>query len=178
MDYEIIDIPLSFNLKEMILCLREYHYSGRKVKTEFNGHWLYSDKVDLENTYKELTGKTYTEYQQFLKDEHDRYIKEEAEHKAKIPELTKKYIEEGRKVIAKKYWKLWDECVPIRLDDIYRGWELDCCLDIIKALNENKSFKEIQKIFGEQEHSGMSAGLLKSMLYSFHDKGKELIKTL
>lgn len=172
------EIPSWGNLKESIETLQYYHKRNMKVKTDFNGKWLYSDKVDLENTYKEVTGRTYTEFRKWQKEEHEKYLREKAEHKAKIPELTKHYIEEGHKLIEEKYWELWDKCVPIRLDDLYEGWDLDCCLEILKALNENKSFAECKKIFSNQGHSNMSAGLMKSMLKSFHKDGEKLIKIL
>lgn len=175
---DYVEIDFWGNLKEAIEQLQYYHRRKMKVKTNFNGNWLYSDKVDLENTYKEVTGKTYTEFRKWQQEEHEQYLREEAEHKAKIPELTKHYIEEGHKLIEEKYWELWDKCVPIRLDDLYKGWELDCCLEIIKALNENKSFVECKKIFSNQGHSGMSAGLMKSMLKSFHKDGEKLIEIL
>lgn len=46
------------------------------------------------------------------------------------------YVEKGHELLDKKYWKDWDEIVPIRLNDLYHGMELKCCLEIVSALNE------------------------------------------
>lgn len=96
---DYVEMDFWGNLKETIEQLQYYHRRKMKVKTNFNGNWLYSDKVDLESTYKEVTGKTYTEFRKWQQEEHEKYLREEAEHKAKIPELTKHYIEEGHKLI-------------------------------------------------------------------------------
>ena len=49
----------------------------------------------------------------------------------------------------------WDECVPIRLSDLYEGMELGNCLDIVKTINE-KSFEDAIEVMRNQEHSGFS----------------------
>ena len=56
------------------------------------------------------------------------------------------WIEEGHKIIDSKYWEKWDMCVPIRLDDLYHGMELGCCLEIVKALNEGCELSQAIKI--------------------------------
>jgi len=89
---------------------------------------------------------------------------------------VKHWIEEGHKIIDEKYWKDWDKCVPIRLDDLYHGMELGCCLEIVKALNEGCDLSHALKLMEAQNHSGMSWGLVRSMIYSFCDRGEEFAK--
>ena len=86
---------------------------------------------------------------------------------------VKHWIEEGHKVIDQKYWKDWDKCVPIRLDDLYHGMELGCCLEIVNALNEGCELSHAIKLMEDQNHSGMSWGLVRSMVYHFCDRGEE-----
>ena len=164
------------SLDDTIELLLSMKNDGIKAKCCFNGTWLYSDDVTIDSAYVAVCGGTKSEVEKRRKEEHEKYLREEAEHKSKIPNLTKEYIEKGHKLIDEKYWELWDKCVPIRLDDIYHGMELDCCLEIIQAVNDGKPLREVKTIFYNQGHSGMSASLVASMVKSFHEKGEEVVK--
>lgn len=107
-----------------------------------------------------------------LKEFRERYEREQKEHEAQIPALTKKWIEEGHKILDEKYWSLWEEIVPIRLGDLYRGMELKCCLDIVKQLNEGCSLSKAKQMIESQNHSGMSFSLVRAMVKAFCDRGK------
>lgn len=175
MDYKKVDFWGS-GLDEAILMLKDYNRKGEKVCTEFNGVMLYSDTVTTDSAYLAVTGKTKKEFDDYLEEQHREYERQEAEHKAKIPTLIPMYIEKGRKLLKEKYWKLWEQCVPIRLDDLYHGWELDCCLDVVKVLQEESDFGKAKEMFEGQGHSGMSAGLTMSMIVFFCDNGKDFAK--
>lgn len=62
------------------------------------------------------------------------------------------------------------KCVPIRLDDLYRGWELDCFKEIFEAYRAGKTKEEIKNIMEDQGHSGMSWGLMCSLIHTFINK--------
>lgn len=72
---------------------------------------------------------------------------------------------------------MWDKCVPIRLGDLYRGMELGQCLDIIRIVKE-KSIQDGIDVMKNQGHSGMSWGLMKSMIREFCDCGNEFLVQL
>lgn len=97
------------------------------------------------------------------------------EHKARIPELTREWITKGHEILDEKYWEKWDECVPIRLDDLYKGMELGDCLEIVKALNDGCDLDTAKKIIHNQDHSGMSFGLVRAMVRAFCDRGNEFV---
>jgi hypothetical protein len=59
--------------------------------------------------------------------------------------LIDDYINKGREIIDSKYMNDWEEIVPIRLRDIYHGFELDSVLEIIKMANNNCSFEKIKE---------------------------------
>lgn len=88
------------------------------------------------------------------------------------------WIEEGHKVIDRKYWETWDEIVPIRLDDLYHGMELGCCLEVIKALNEGCEISYAIKLMEDQNHSGMSWCLVRSMVKAFCNRGPAFATTV
>lgn len=98
------------------------------------------------------------------------------EHKKHIPQL-KKYIEKGHKILSKDKWDSWDKCVPVRLNDLYKGMELNQCLKIIKTVKSKGIARGIE-VMKNQGHSGLSWGLMKSMIYTFCDCGNEFVEAL
>lgn len=152
-------------------------YKNRKAKIEFNGHWLYSDTVTVDKAYLEVLGKSKEDFDKEQDEWREELKKREEEHKQRIPQLTKEWIEKGHQVLEEKFWGVWDKCVPIRLNDLYKGWELGACLDIIRTINE-KSLEEAVNVMKNQGHSGMSWRLMKSMVKSFSEKGEKFVTLL
>lgn len=151
---------------------------GQKHLTcgSFNGKMLYSDIDDVESAYKKIVGKTKSEIDAEMKAEQDAYKEEMIKHKESIPDLTKQWIESGKKILNEKYHELWEKCVPIILNDLYMGMELGCCLDIVKELNAGCDIETAKTIIENQDHSGMSFNLVCSMVKSFCDRGDEFVK--
>lgn len=153
--------------------------SGKKAMAKFNGHEIYSYET-LDEMYLKIMEMTESE----AKEKHRQYMKELEEgnsmHISHIPELTVKYRERARGIIPEHLLSDWDDCVPIRLNDIYKGLELECCLNILSALSDEKitkqqRFKQCRELFYEQGHSGCSAEVLFSLLKYFHPLGAELV---
>lgn len=86
-------------------------------------------------------------------------------------------MKKGHKVLSKDKWQLWDECVPVRLNDLYEGMELGYCLDIIRTVKE-KTISDGIEVMRNQGHSGLSWGLMKSMIKTFCDCGDEFLEQL
>ena len=70
---------------------------------------------------------------------------------------------------------LWREIVPIRLSDLYRGYELGSCLEIIKELNSGCKLSIAKNIIENQGHSGMSYRLTFLMVRSLSDRGVDFV---
>ena len=155
--------------------VKELKSHNELVCGSFNGHVLYSDIDDLDSAYKKITGKTKLEFDADRKEENDKYKEDERKRKEAIPELTKLWIEKGNAVLDEKYRELWAKCVPIRLGDLYHGMELEMCLDIVLELNNGCTLEEAKAIIESQGHSGMSFGLVCSMVRSFCDRGEEFV---
>ena len=149
--------------------------AGELVSVEFNGVMLYSDIDDVDSAYKKVTGMTKAELDAETQREREQYLEEERRHKDSIPRLTKEWWVRGCSILDAKYHDSWRKCVPIRLNDLYRGMELGCCLDIVKELNNGCTLESAKKIIEGQGHSGMSFGLVCSMVESFCDRGKEFV---
>jgi hypothetical protein len=174
-NYKKIELGIGSNIDFAIKELSQYKERGELVYGEFNGQKLYSDVDDLDSAYQKITGKTKAEYDEEVEKRHKEYQEEERRHKESIPELTKEWIEKGNTVLDEKYHELWAKCVPIRLNDLYRGFELGACLDIVKELNAGCELEVAKGTIEKQGHSGMSFGLVCSMVKSFCDRGSEFV---
>lgn len=166
---------IEFGLGDVDSAIKELNSYNELVCGYFNGVMLYSDVDDINSAYKKVTGKTKVEFDCDRKKENDRYNEEKRKHEESIPNLTIEWIEKGKKILDKKYHKLWIKCVPIRLGDLYRGMELGNCLEIVEQLNKGAEFEEVKPLIENQGHSGMSFGLVCSMISSFCDRGKEFV---
>jgi hypothetical protein len=145
---------------------------------EFNGKEIRSTDT-LDEAYMKILGMTKSEYEKEMQDWRNDYERREKEHKDNIPNLIPIYREKARGVILEDQYEYWDKIVPIRLDDLYHGMELDATLDLCKIMrDESMSYDERLKkaydTFMDQGHSGMSAGLVASMLRTFCPDGHDL----
>jgi hypothetical protein len=145
---------------------------------EFNGKEIRSTDT-LDEAYMKILGMTKSEYEKEMQDWRNDYERQEKEHKDNIPNLIPIYREKARGVILEDQYEYWDKIVPIRLDDLYHGMELDATLDLCKIMrDESMSYDERLKkaydTFMDQGHSGMSAGLVASMLRTFCPDGHDL----
>ena len=146
---------------------------------EFNGVMLYSYDT-LDEVFKKVTGKTKKEYYEYVKEEERKYQEQLKTHKEKIPELILYYKDKARGIIPEDKLEFWDNIVPIRLNDVYQGIELQCLLDIITILNdENKTkedrFNNCYELFYKQGHSGASGMIVLSGLKRLHPLGYEFV---
>ena len=146
------------------------------VKGTFNGQILYSDIDDLDSAYKKVTGKTKAEFDEAEKQRQIEYKRQQKEHKDAIPKLTIEWVEKGKKILDEKHHKLWAKIVPIRLGDLYQGMELGNCLEIVEQLNKGAELEEVKPLIENQGHSGMSFGLVCSMVREFADRGNEFVE--
>ena len=172
MNYRLIEFSLGGSIDTAIQQLKN---EGVLCAGSFNGHILFSNVDDLDSAYLKITGKTKSEFDAEMKAQNDKYKEDKRNHENAIPELTKEWIEKGNAILDEKYHKLWAECVPIRLGDLYQGMELKCCIDIVSKLNNGCTLDEAKSIIDKQGHSGMSFGLVCSMVYSFCERGKEFV---
>ncbi len=172
--YTEIDFYPGRNIEECVNELLRYKEKGKLVFGVFNGHKLYSDTVTMDSAYKEITGNTKKEFDDYIKKQNEEYQRQKQEHIKAIPEKAKLWMDKGREILDKSKWELWDKIVPIRLNDLYQGMELKCCLDIVEILNKG-TLEEAKREIESQGHSGMSFGLVCSMVKEFSLKGEEFV---
>jgi len=172
-NYRKIEFGAGDSIERAMKDLERFKERGELVYGEFNGKQLYSDIDDLDSAFKKVTGKTKAEFDEYQQKWHEEYKEKERKHKEAIPELTKEWIEKGNAILDKKHHELWAKIVPVRLKDLYKGFELGACLDIVKELNAGCELETAKTIIEGQGHSGMSFGLVCSMVKSFCDRGVE-----
>ena len=166
----------SNTIEDTVNELLNFKEKGQLASCNFNGTTLYSDTVTMDSAYKEITRKTKSEFDDELKQHQENRRRQQREHKEKTPELAKVWMERGRKILTEDKWDYWDKIVPIRLNDLYEGMELDSCLDIVDILNNDGTLEEAKKEIENQNHSGMSFGLVCSMVKEFSKRGNEFVE--
>lgn len=173
--YKEIEFLAGDTIEDAVKELLDYKDKGKLVYGTFNGHVLYSDKVTMDNAYLKITGKTKSEFDKAQRQTINEIKKQREDHEAKIPELIELWKKKGREILTEDKWEYWDKIVPIRLNDLYQGMELGCCLDIIKILNDNGTLEEAKEKVESQDHSGMSFSLVCSMVGKFCERGEAFI---
>lgn len=173
--YTEIEFEAGSTVEDAVIDLLKYKEKGILVCGNFNDHTLYSDTVTMDSAYKKITGKTKSEFDKAQQEMRDNFKRQEEEHKEQIPSLTKVWMKKGREILIADKWELWDKIVPIRLNDLYQGMELGCCLDIVKILNNNGTLDEAKEKIESQNHSGMSFGLVCAMVKEFCNRGNEFV---
>lgn len=169
--YVKVKFPLRSSIEDAVNILLAYKAKGKLAWGEFNTHELYSDTITSDNAHMATIGKTKAELDKSRQDFIEKYRAEKIEHEKQLPELIKLWVEKGKAIIQHNKWALWEEIVPIRLNDIYRGHELKCCLDIIEKLESDCSIPEVVEILNEQNHSGTSFSLVCNLVREFSDRG-------
>lgn len=173
--YKEIEFLAGDTIAEVVKELLSYKEKGKLVCGTFNGVTLYSDTVTMDGAYKEIIGKTKAEFDKGQQEWKEDYERQKQEHQEKIPELSEVWEQKGREILTEDKWDYWNKIVPIRLSDLYQGMELGCCLDIVKILNNNGTLDEAKEKIESQDHSGMSFGLVCSMVKEFCSRGSEFV---
>lgn len=172
-NYMKIEFRISSTIGEAVNDLLYYKARNILACGDFNGTTLYSDTVTMDGAYLQIIGKTKAEFDKSQQEWRDNYDKEKREHEERIPLLTAEWQKKGREILTEDKREYWDEIVPIRLNDLYRGMELSCCLKIVKILNDGGTLDEAKDEIERQNHSGMSWGLVCTMVREFCDRGQE-----
>ena len=163
-------------VEDAVKKLLDYKEKGKLAYGEFNGVTLYSDTVTMDDAYTEITGRTKSEFDKEQQEWRENLERQQREHEEKIPELTKVWIQKGREILTEDKLEIWSEIVHIRLNDLYQGMELGACLDIVNILNNNGALDEAKEKIESQEHSGMSFGLVCSMVRELCERGNDFVE--
>ena len=167
---EYRDVFFGGTLDSVVLKMQEMERRGDHVKTNFNGHMLYSDTVTMDSAYKEVLGCTKAEWDK----QYEEYKRAEEARKAQFekdkPALIAETQQKGEKIISPELKNEWKQFVNDSYNGMYHGSDAKATLEILEAINEGKDWSEVKRIFDDQGHSGWSAGLVGSMVEKFAEK--------
>lgn len=169
-----LKLKLSTTVEQAVNLLIEYRDAGELVMCDFNGFKLYSDTVTMDNAYLTIVGKTKDEFDIQQGNFAKRMEEEDRKHKEEAPKLIEKYTQIGKELLDESKHKLWSDIVPVRVNDIYKGWDLKQFLDLVPLINDKK-YNEAKYLLENQDHSGMSYSLVCSMIHDLTLNGAEFV---
>ncbi len=105
--------------------------------------------------------------------------KEKMLHQLKIqkPLTIEKYIRQGHQVLDKSKWDKWDKHVPISVNALYHGLELEHVLKLIKMLDiDGYTFEDTYQELASQNHTNLSLSVMLGLLTAFCDRAQEFIR--
>lgn len=77
MSYKNIEVDVGTTIDEVVELLLSFAKNGKKARTVFNGHILYSDSVTIDKAYQAITGMTKSEFDSFVASEEQRVSKKQ-----------------------------------------------------------------------------------------------------
>lgn len=175
-DYQ--EIKCWGSIDRSVEILQHYKNANRKAKINFNGHWLFSDTVTLDNAYQQIFGANKTEYEDSQKSWQDTIKKHREANAQNRTDLIRELTEKGHLILDREYWSEWDRTVPERVNGFFHGRELGYCLDIIRILNTDIDLNESAEVVYRQKHSGASYIMVMELVKSLCKRGEELISFL
>ena len=171
--YQEVDFGYCGTLKDAVENLEGCRDNGILAYGTFNGYILHSDTVTLDDAYLKIVGITYAELEAKQKKWREDNDKAEREFQENLPNSIKRWKDRARNILSDDKLEYWDTIVPVRANDLYHGMELDQCLDLVEMLNNGCTLAEAKTKIESQNHSGMSFGLVVSMVREFCKRGLE-----
>ena len=155
-----IKISAGTSLEEAINKLLEAKANGEHVYCDFNGHMLHSDTVSMEETYKEILGKTKEEIDADNKEYAERYEREKAARDM-IEQAYADRVAADREKTGER--PITEELVVEGLKYIVANQSLsqDELIDGLLELGCNFSFEDIRKQYPDVVNINVAEGMRK-----------------
>ena len=166
-----IDISFCSTLEDAVNELLRRRANGEQVYCIFNDVKLYSDNVTMDSAYMEVCGCTKEEHDRRMEEYIDNIKKERARDQAEALKKVPMYINKGKELIYPFRLKEWEEFVIADATGTYNGLLTRDITDLLIAIEEGKTVEELLKMFKEQNHSGFSASVTRSMIMRFSKNG-------
>ena len=147
---------------------------GRHVFCNFNDVKLYSDNITIDSANTEICGITKEELDEKMSVEEAR--KRMEEHRKRAIENIPNVIERGKALIYPFRHEEWAKLVEADAHGDYCGGITEDAIEIMTAIEEEKSVEELLEIFKEQGHSGRSAGLTRKVVMTYSKNGYPFYK--
>ena len=154
-------------------------HPDKKGFAKFNEKYFFTDDehLTIDDLYLAITGETRLQRQYKLHNSFIESQKRETIERACCCKKISSFIWQGLSVLAPEHHEEWIILVPLRVMDMYHGFELESFLALHNEL-ELSTFEKAKDIFELQGHSGMSASIVFQMLEKFTPNGKDFVKFL
>ena len=149
---------------------------GRHVFCNFNDVKLYSDDVTMDSAYIKICGCTKAEWDEKMRKSSEEARKRIEEHRKRAIENIPNVIERGKALIYPFRHEEWAKLVEADAHGDYCGGITEDAIEIMTAIEEEKSVEELLEIFKEQGHSGWSAGLTRNVVMTYSRNGYPFYK--
>ena len=156
--------------------LLEAKAEGKHVFCKFNGVKLYSDNVTLDSAYTEIFGCTKSEWDEKLRKNIEKSEKKMEEDRKRAIENIPTQIEKGKTLIYPFRNEEWAKLVEADANGDYCGRITSCAIEIMTAIEEEKTVEELVEMFKEQDHSGWSASLIRNIIMTYSRNGYPFYK--
>lgn len=174
-------------MEEIILCagdsldvavvkLLKAKDEGKHAFCDFNDVKLYSDNVTLDSAYIEVCGCTKTEWEEKLKKSVEESKKRMEEKRENTIENISNLIERGKALIYPFRHEEWAKLVEADVNGDYSGLITTDALEIMTAIEEEKTIEELLEIFDKQDHSGWTASLTRNVIMTYSKNGYPFYK--
>lgn len=168
-NYSEIKIPAGCSLKTAVqLLISKTVLNDELVFCEFEGVKLYSDTVSLDSAYKQITGKSYQEY-------------ELASSLSPEEKMINDMIARGHRVIIESKWPEWDDYVPCSVNGIYAGKDIKGSLEIMESLSNDNSetgMRAACKILKQYDYNSTLVKIIQHIVYQYYADGSKFINTI
>ena len=168
----------SGDLDEAIDFLEKAKNAGLRLSLRYWDVELHSDNISVDGAYKAVTGMTKEEFIKARQEWLENLKKERAEKKQQAHEKIPEWIKKGNQMIYPEKKEEWEKCVRTRADDLYFGEELDDALEIMWEIHCFADIKDIERVFAKQDHSGISANMVMSIVANFSRLGPQVVRSM
>ncbi len=156
--------------------LLEAKAEGKHVFCVFNGVKLYSDNVTLDSAYIKILGYTKAEWDEKERKEIEENRKSGEEDQKHAIENIPNVIERGKPLIYPFRHEDWAKLVEADAKSDYCGLITASAIEIMTAIEEEKSVEELVEMFKKQGHSGRGASLTRNIIMKFSKNGYPFYK--
>ena len=173
---EKIELCAGYSIDTAVKRLLEAKAEGKHVFCDFNGVKLYSDSVTLDSAYTEICGCTKAEWDERLKKDIAESEKRMEEDRKRATDNIPNVIERGKSLIYPFRHEEWAMLVEADANGDYCGLITTDAIEIMTAIEEEKTVGELVEMFKEQGHSGWSASLTRNVIMTYSRNGYPFYK--
>ncbi len=92
-------------------------------------------------------------------------------------DLVSSRIAKGEKLLYPERLKEWKEYVERSSNGLYGGMDVDAVIELMEVFENGGTMEDAQKAFDNQNHSGLSYSMVRSLMFRYAKKGPEFYES-